>query len=603
MDIIEKIKVQAIKLQKAFNNVRVGIYPSDFGRFNQNMKYYLDSLNITGIYLADATFNSQGYPTFTDMRLFLKNIDVCLIWGRDNLCIDMADYIGRHGNRVELIDLLDRSENFALIHSENEFQIIDYDNLTEKQISIVHDSNIDLICVKKTVDEDLQWETAWRNQIDFIPFDLQLLDNNAAMAYCPECGSVCYTDRSFVVTGNYFGGVVFYLFHCHYDFFVLKKWENLMGIYLPDKEIFIKFRKMRMHFSRPDPDHNYTALIDQFKTYVVYFIEEAIDYLKNDSPKKLQFIVGYQNNLGHHLCNELSAIQRFIDSGDTDIIQSPLLLEHDFYDFKGLFPEILDIDLGRPGADTKRLHTDIFRNSLQQNRLSLFLYTFGQLSNTLAEKLISRSKQKYERKIQQLERFLNAKDSWPILWITIRAGRRRKWINQKEALSYVLNQLYVNYPHIAAVFDGIATAEEYYQQIKLLLNKKIKTYNALHLSLEDTIWWVTSADAFISPIGTGNAFIFLANIPGVFHTNSKFLKEHKFSERNINYYFAPRENWKPCVILPAENEDLSEPDPRLRNYEIDRDALYEMVRKVLGYIERTKTDTEIGHERFENYSA
>jgi hypothetical protein len=602
VEILENMESQMKRLQDKFGDVRVGVYPLDFGRFNQNMKYYLEGLNIVGIYLANPTFNGQDFPIYTDMRLFLESIDVCLIWGRDEVCIDMADYISRHGSRVKMVDLLDRSENYALIHSENEYEIIDYDNLTDNQKVIFHDNNIDINFVKKTVDEDILWEISWKNQIDFIPFDLNIIKNTKAIAFCPECGKICYSDRSFVVTGNYFGGVIFYLFHCHHDFFVLKKWENLMGIYIPDKELFIKFRKMRMHSSRPDPDHNYTALVDQFKIYLVYFVEEVSKYLANGGPRKLQFILGYQNNLGHHLCNELSAIQRFIDSGDTDIIQDPLLMENDYYSFKELFPEIVNVKLSKSGTDKKRLHSDIFRRCLKENCLSLFLYTFAQLPAKLAEKLIDHSKIKYESKLQKLEEIVNLEDRWPVIWITIRTEKRRRWINQAEGIAYVLNKLHINYPNLAAVFDGISTAEQEYQHIKSLLNNKIKCYNGLHFSIEDTIWWVRNADAFIAAFGNGMIFNYIANIPGVLHANTAFIKEHNLLERDTNYYFAPRENCKPFVIIPANYEDVSEPDPRLRNYRIDNDVLYHTVMQVLIDLIRSKIDPQNDHGYSRNLS-
>lgn len=580
MDITCQIITRVADISTLLKGKKIGVYPADFGRFSSQMSFFLNGLNIVGLYHPSNDFNHQGYPIFNTIELFLDNIDICLSWGKDPFYTDTLSPMCTIKKKIPIIDLFDVNETNSLLYNPQLLQIFDYNQPNPTTISTLKQHDINTKNIKAIMDMDGLWEYSVHQQIDFIPFDKPILTQQKAQAPCPVCGKLCQTNRSFVLTGNYFGGVVFFKFHCHDDFFILKKWENLMGIYLPKKNIFIKFRKMKLFATKPDPDENYRNLIDQFHIYIIYYFSQTLNYLTNKDEAELQCIAGYQGSFGHYLQSETTAIHNLIAAKNQLALKNLLVTDYDPFNIPTLFPELPNVKR-ITGHDGKRNATSCFHTAIDNNYISLFLYTFAPLSEQFAKRIYHCCQTTCQDN-QRLNNILdNLHDHWPVIWITLKTGQRRNWSHQEQCIANILKALYTSFPNLIAVFDGVPSANGLLEQQKNLLNKNIPVQEALDFSVEETIILAHHIDFFITFFGTPLNFVAIANKPGIIHSNKEMFEDLFFPEPDGKNYHWPRENCAQLIAISGENEDSHEADPRLRNYSLNGNQLMQYVNTIL----------------------
>jgi len=63
-----------------------------------------------------------------------------------------------------------------------------------------------------------------------------------AFAVCPVCGRTLSTGEAYPVTWLGFGSLIFYRFHCHFEFHLLGGiyGEGLYGMYVPEAELLVR---------------------------------------------------------------------------------------------------------------------------------------------------------------------------------------------------------------------------------------------------------------------------------------------------------------------------------------------------------------------------
>ncbi|MCF6150677.1 MAG: hypothetical protein E3K37_18775 [Candidatus Kuenenia sp.] len=307
----------------------------------------------------------------------------------------------------------------------------------------------------------------------------------------------------------------------------------------------------------------YGKWVSDFKRHLFFCWDKIDSYISTSGKKHTVCLLGFVSNLGHHLADELSAVQKLLNTGDVNRISNFISGSYDYFKVGDIFPEISINNL------TTKNSMQIFRVILENNCFAFRLCHNGPIQEKLAERIYKTSRNKCDPSF--LQRAEESRSYWPLIWVTLRS-HNRVWLSQKDGLVNIINLLYKDFPDLGLIFDGVPAEKQLMEDIQRLLTHGIVTYNALDCKIHETIVWAYTIDLFIAPFGNGTNFTSIVNKAGVIHTHSKWMRSEPFCANR-------REN---CALAtPVRTKYDSSDDVFTCNYEVDWKDIYNATVKLI----------------------
>ena len=603
MHILKTINIQLKSLARLLGGKRVGIFPGNLNRCKTGILPFLKHLNVTALY------DPFGYWKGVDVNIckekdeFLQGMDVCIAFGVDQTLMDLWPRAKEIGAIVPAIVATDKTDPNSLLYQPNPYRFIELRNVSDANREWMKTASIQLEYLQVALISTHETQRAlvkasglpeyrgrWEGH--FHPFESCLLEYGLGVSACPVCGKACHSHESFVVR-DCVHFLTFYRFVCHGEFFIMKGSPVTVGMYLPESETIIRYIDEDVSLGPLYYNNDQLACdVDRLKEYVLYNMDEVEAYLTQESTRSIQCIVGNFAPIGHHLINELTGIQHIIETGMAHRLENVLVALNDYFDLKSLFPEIGKVTNLTVGREYLVIHgIKIFRRCLQNNYFAIQFYHSGPIQESLANRLLTYSKQRVRR--ETIAAVEQSSAYRPRIWVTLRSGNRH-WRSQEDGLVYVLGAFYKKHPKMVVVFDGLPKEEPRRQYICERLPETLFTINALHCTREETIYWTHSIDVHLSPVGNGAVFLSLANKPGVYYSSNSILS-HYLSPNGDDGTSCLHRRENPQGSLPARAtiEYQMERDMHYRDYEVDVEELLKqadvMIKKTSDSMERMRS--------------
>lgn len=589
MDITDIIKYKFEKLKEILFNKRAGICPYGFESLNPDILRILAETKISATYVHDEMGRIHGHNVFVNLDEFLDSIDIYLSCGKDNHFYGVLHKKRTQSLKVDMLDILDAEDNRSVIAPLREkYTYIKLFRLKDDEEILLKNSGYSREYLKLISEDNCKREKEYLTRMNFdpklirrqreIPFFLQsMLCTGYVFSPCPSCGKVCKTDQSFCMFTNSYHQLIFYRFCCCKIFYLLigDSQQRKIGMYMPEDELMVNFIFYNDCPSCEAPYNKeyYEKWINDFKKHILFCWNNREHYVSQTKKKRNVCLIGFVSNLGHHLADELSAVQKLYDTGDINKINTFLIGSHDYFTIGDIFPKL-------PISGTASQNSIfLFKILLENNCFTFRLCHRGPIQEELAKKIYHTSATKCTTSFfQEVD---ESRRHWPLVWITLRS-HNRIWLSQKDGLANIINLLYKNFPALGIIFDGMPAERQLMEDIRRLLTQGIATYDALDCKIHETVVWAHAIDFYIAPYGNGTNFTSLANKTGIVHTHSTWMRNEPFCMNR-------RENCE--LAIPVRVKYDSGDDAFTSNYEIEWKDIYDAAIEITRKLKTGKTRT------------
>ncbi|MEZ2238911.1 tetratricopeptide repeat protein [Microcoleus sp.] len=497
-----------------------------------------------------------------------------------------------------------KSEAEAYFEKNSNYTIIDINNLTEADQSLLTNYGISFANLQLIKKDDINLEEIYINSFHPTPKvklsrkfveDIRnlwksrknhacckaMVETSYIYSICPLSGKIIRSNQSFIAHYKHWralttkhlyrlaGKEVFYLV---IDTFCMGK----MCIYMPAKELIITWS---------NDWEILTKTINALKTNLVTSYHKVQNYIQNESEKKLIFDIGFNKNFGHHYWNELSGILYLQQNDILEKIPKFLVGDKDFFNVGGVFPEIPSHKI------TKLANTDeLFQTILDNNYFAVQVNELF-MSQKLADRVTQFSLKKCSENPEFLEEVERAKKYFPLLCIQIRSSRT--WVSQVEGNANIIKKLAEEFPNLGVVFDGwarqevedtlaesmIAKEKDIMNQIIAQTQPNIMTYYTIGKSMYEKVIFLNSIDIYLAPCGSGLTTVqWIANKPGVLHGNTFFYDQVWAIECTKP---SVRENLIPARWIPRDYIISKQQDNSSSDYDCDWSVIYKEIVKIV----------------------
>jgi len=561
-----------------------------------------------GVTTFDENIGTRNCRIFTNIDEFFRNTDICFCWGKDGNFQALLNRAKTLFPQNSLIDLLDSQEINSLTgFVEERHDYLKLFRLTDKDEELLSEKGYNTEFLKKTAMNICKNSLQKRSEVGFaaidsfehekqllvesgfdgevlgferpIPYFLQsVLKTGYVFSRCPVCGKACRTNQSFCMFTHPYHQLIFYRFSCCKIFYLIvgDSRQRKIGMYIPQDELMINFIYYKNGGASEEPysQQHYMEWVNDFKKHIIYSWCEVDLYIASPDKRNTCF-TAFISNFGHHMTDEVAAIQNLYDNGDISNINTFFVGSYDHFNIPSLFPELPILNRNN---DYSTNTIDVFKMALKNNCFGFRPFFDGPFQEELAQKIHQSAREKCSS--QFLEIVDNSAKHHPLIWVTLRS-HNRAWLSQKEGLANVLNKLYEDFPNLAVVFDGVPGEAQLMDGTKELLDPDITVFNGLNCGKDQTIVWSHKIDFYIAPHAAGTTFTTIANKPGVTHTHSKWAK-------NTPYLIARRENGMLSYPVPSARDEEGNDDDFVCNYEVDWKDVYNTVIEVVDILNKPK---------------
>lgn len=292
-------------------------------------------------------------------------------------------------------------------------------------------------------------------------------------------------------------------------------------------------------------------------------------------------------NFAHHVWNELSALQKLVETVNS---QTPLAIDAAFQPLgplAELLPELLEAPIASRGwscfDENKPGRAHVFLGGTKIT---------AAVRKRVQKVALNRAATEWRRAAKRL-----AARHAPVVWLSVRSANRTA-INQREVLVALCKRLFALYPRAAVILDGYSlpddfTANSSYDRksqrevvardleeaaavaeaTKTELNSGQDLVVAVGLNVLDFVVLADAADFYVCHHGTVQHKIgWLAAKPGVVHTNPRALRRNHGPWVSDQMEDPPSIFYIPETLVREYGEDLSRTTEErslfLENYEI-----------------------------------
>jgi len=498
----------------------------------------------------------------------------------------------------------------------SKYRIIDLEHLTEDDKKYIEDSDLSLAYLELnramlTANEVTSAQrprsqiTAARHR-DFYAkafatveqstsFQKFILDKGCFYVICPSTGKLLSSNRSVPFNSGFNLYVPLYRFVGNEVFYLITSriWSEIQALYFPEKELIISLTEFGFTPLLPTPQ-----VINTYKADAVVNWQKIKPYILNNKLPEKAAIIGFCENLGHHLWNELSALDKLYKSGHLNKVDKFLVIGSEFFGrIDEIFPEI-------PATKIQRISRQEISKIILDN--NYFAFRLGHL--VITQELVDRIYQASLKKCSAsfLSELENAKQHFPLIWINVRSRNRRNWVSQIEGLANIIQLLSESYPNLGVVFDGYSRVDRSYRKwnnseeeayidgeksmvkeiLGLIPNNTVTVYDTIGSMMHESIAWAYKVDVCLIPQGTGvNKPIMLANKPGVIFGNRDYYEVYE------SVFRSQRENLCEPVwvvgdtVVDDESNGISNYDVSVA-YDCDWKVMYDELIKIIGRLEK-----------------
>ena len=494
--------------------------------------------------------------------------------------------------------------------SHSRYLVVSLQTLTEEQKLSLNQMGLIIDNLKLIAQDDFALEKIYINsfsdsqpellssQLKLTPpsYQQSLVETGYIYTVCPFSGKVLRSNQSFVINHQehpvkqrghdlqgfcyrFLGKEIFYLIvGCPCG-------ERLLA-YFPKLELIISLNHNLIGFARP------IESINKLKSYMVSYWREVKSYLSKEA-KQVVNVIGLEFNMGHYVWQDLVGIDVLRENGILHKLDKILVGPGDYFNSKGIFPEIPD-DKFIKVEDVE----DVFQKVIENNYVALRvngIFIKEQLVERIYAVCRQRCPHEFLQKIEQAKQ-----QCFPLLAFQIKARQsRRVWLSQVEGIANIINHLHAEYPKLGIVFDGwsitgtedessscwsmIDAEQSIVEAIIELIHKDIPVYSAVGATTYETVvWWCDAINLHISHAGSGLTYSsWIANKPGVVHGMVRMLNGLGHQVTTSSF----RENLIPQVLVSSD-QIKDDHD----NYEIDWRVIYDEFLKIINNL----TPTNIG---------
>jgi tetratricopeptide (TPR) repeat protein len=415
--------------------------------------------------------------------------------------------------------------------SHSRYLVVSLQTLTEEQKFSLNQMGLIIDNLKLIAQDDFALEKIYINsfsdpqpellssQIRLTPpsYQQSLVETGYVYTICPFSGKVLRSNQSFVINHQehpvkqrghdlqgfcyrFLGKEIFYLMvGC-------PSGERLL-VYFPKLELIISLNHNLIGFARP------IESINKLKSYMVSYWREVKSYLSTEA-KQVVNVIGLEFNMGHYVWQDLVGIDVLRENGILHKLDKILVGPGDYFNSKGIFPEIPD-DKFIKVEDVE----DVFQKVIENNYVALRvngIFIKEQLVERIYAVCRQRCPHEFLQKIEQAKQ-----QCFPLLAFQIKARQsRRVWLSQVEGIANIINHLHAEYPKLGIVFDGwsitgtedessscwsmIDAEQSIVEAIIELIHKDIPVYSAVGATTYETVvWWCDAINLHISHAGSG----------------------------------------------------------------------------------------------------
>ncbi|MCB8779050.1 tetratricopeptide repeat protein [Planktothrix agardhii 1032] len=518
--------------------------------------------------------------------------------------VEISEILWKNLNQLGKIDDISepiptKAEAEAYFEKNSNYTIIETDNLTEADKSLLNNYGISLANLQIIKKDDINLEEIYINSFNPTPkvklsrkfvetvskvwepyknhaCSKAMVETGYIYSVCPFSGKIVKSNQSFYV--YYENGVSMHIYRLvGKEIFYLVIGNTCRGkmcIFLPEKELIIKFSPPWLL------SDEIKIIINRLKISLVSSYQKVKFYLQTELPKKLVFDIGFGSNFGHYYWNELSGILYLQHNSLLEKVEKFLVGDKEFFNVGGVFPEIPSHKITKLANTDELLQTILDNNYFAVQVNDLFM------SQELANRVTQFSLKKCSENPEFLEEVERAKKHFPLLCIQIRSSRT--WVSQVEGNANIIKKLAEDFPNLGVVFDGWSRLEVADSHSELMINKdqdimnqiialippNIKTYCAIGTTAEKVVF-AHAIDVYSAPLGSGmTRLMWIATKPGVTHSHTHFY-DVVWCKDHVNSPLV-RENVIPTIWVDR-NYIVDLPD---LNYDCDWSAIYEEVVKI-----------------------
>ena len=422
-----------------------------------------------------------------------------------------------------------------------------------------------------------------------LPYEKNIVETGYIYCICPFRGEILRSNQSFLIPGS--GREVFaYRFVGKEVFYLLTGAQrgDKIGIYIPNLDMLIKFWGEASLYVG-------TQNINHLKAYLVSCWSSVKSYLSSQS-RKMTLVVGFHTNFGHYVWDELTGIEYLCKR---EIVDNYYFFVggYEYFSIEHLFPEIPSNSITHyddviPHQDTYSVFKTIVENNHFVFRLST-AFMENNLLKRIEQTSIKNCSQEFLQQVKEIQ-----ERHFPIILIQIRA-HHRIWLNQVEGIASIINNLYLDYPNLAVVFDGwsltgkedassgswsaIEKEKKLMTEILDMIPSDLKVYSSIGSTTYETVVWNLNVDLHISHAGSGLTYSsWIANKPGVVHGPAQMLNAQGYQITTSSF----RENLIPQVLVPSDQVLDNN-----GNYELDWKIIYDEVLTAINNLTPTNIDS------------
>jgi len=485
-------------------------------------------------------------------------------------------------NSPGLADLEQLKKQFQ---EKSEYKLIKINTITENERIFIEKAGLSIEYLDLISKDNQEWKESMKvaspmyGGLPKLPaFQHRILDTGYIDSVCPISGKVLQSNQSFLMGQDFY--IIFYRFVGAEVFYLMvaSNYTYKLAIYFPSREMILVFydEEYGLGSERMSPRWLVEQHVNTLKSYTLGFLNDVRSYLSNDKPKPVTAAVGFHNNIGHFIWNEVSGLQDIYQAGKLRKLDALAVGGYNYgLDLRHIFPEM-------EGENSNLLIFNIPGKSPYlgfeagiKNNLFIFTPAYYGITEKLASRLYNNSY--YQCREEILQAVGESKKHLPLLWITLRS-HHRAWVSQVEGIASLIEKLSQEYCDLGVIFDGVPAEKANMDKILDLIPTTVKTYNALDCNIYETIVWVHAPDLFLAPYGAGSIFPSIANKTGVYHTNREWSKAESFCPN-------PRENCTLAVTVPVD-AIVDEMDAVyhchwMRNYNCDWQAIYKEVVRII----------------------
>ena len=332
---------------------------------------------------------------------------------------------------------------------------------------------------------------------------------------CPFTGIPLESTHSFVVAVDVHKQTyILYRFEGHEPFYLaVSSWVGYKSfLYLPRHEIALQLGHPGYNWGDAQP------AIAGLKRLVVRRSIAVHDYLQ--AATRPAALLGTMNNLGHFFWNEVSGLTQLRALGLTNKLQAAVIYRFAFIDPVKFLNQEKSLEIHRPETPEAMFDTGLER------RLFCVRPTGLRIDTTTVAGVRQAAESALTSSVRT--RMAEAREADLVIWFNLRA-HNKSWQEQAAGAVAVAKRAKADGFRLSLYLDGTPDCQMLADDIRAGVPEQTAIYEGLKVSMEESIAWAFSCDAYVATIGSGLTLVtWIAGKRGVAHSERSHMNQLAF---------------------------------------------------------------------------